>query len=155
MMKILGKKNLDYLTDINEKKIKSAWQLNFGVMFIVILSISIVGINSFRMISDSILKNTKLSSIQLVKQTEKNIETVLSNLDNLTLAVTADGVLPELVRNINTAKDEHKKAEWSRQIREIMNNYVVNRADIADIVVVTNSMDYITSGELTDRKSVV
>lgn len=149
MMKILGKKNLDYLTDINEKKIKSAWQLNFGVMFIVILSISIVGINSFRMISDSILKNTKLSSIQLVKQTAKNIETVLSNLDNLTLAVTADGVLPELVSNINTAKDEHKKAEWSRQIREIMNNYVVNRADIADIVVITNSMDYITSGELT------
>lgn len=149
MIKMRGKKSLDYLSDISEKKLKAAWKLNFGIMLVVILSISLVGLSSFRMISTSILNNSTLSSIQLVRQTSKNIETVLSNIDNLTLAMTSNGELSEFVRKYSISKDEHEKAEYFRQIREIMNTYIVNRDDIADMAVVTNSMEYITSGELT------
>ena len=149
MIKVRGKKSLDYLSDISEKKLKAAWKLNFGIMLIVILSISLVGLSSFRMISKSIQNNSTLSSIQLVRQTAKNIETVLSNIDNLTLAMTSDGELSEFVRKYSISNNEHEKAEYFRQIREIMNTYIVNRDDIADMAVVTNSMEYITSGELT------
>lgn len=149
MIKMRGKKSLDYLSDINEKKLKAAWKLNFGIMFVVILSISLVGLISFRMISTSIQNNSTLSSIQLVKQTSKSIETVLSNIDKLTLAMNSDGVFSELVKKHNLSDNEHEKAECFRQIREIMNTYIVNRVEIADMAVVTNSMEYITSGELT------
>ena len=71
MKNIKLKKSLGYLSDINEEKSKVAWQLNFGVMLIVLLSISVVGVISFKMISTSILNNAKHSSIQLVKQTSK------------------------------------------------------------------------------------
>ncbi len=149
MIKMRGKKSLDYLSDISEKKLKAAWKLNFGIMLVVILSISLVGLSSFRMISTSIQNNSTLSSIQLVRQTAKNIETVLSNIDNLTLSMTSDGELSEFVRRYSISNNEHEKAEYFRQIREIMNTYIVNRDDIADMAVVTNSMEYITSGELT------
>lgn len=156
MIKLRGKKSLDYLGDINEKKLKAAWKVSFGVMLVVMVSITILGTISFRMISRSIQNNSSISSMQLVKQTAKNIETVLSDIDRLTIAMTSDGELYKLVRKHNLSDDEHEKAAYSRKIREIMNTYAVNRDDIADIVVVTNTMDYISSGELiiNDQKDV-
>lgn len=59
MVKFKGRKTIGYLPDINEKKIQVAWQLNFSIVMIVILSITVVGFISFRMISQSILNNTK------------------------------------------------------------------------------------------------
>lgn len=147
MVKFKGRKTIGYLPDINEKKIQVAWQLNFSIVMIVILSITVVGFISFRMISQSILNNTKQSAIQLVKQTSKNVETILGNLDDLALTISRDNDLSELVAQLNSTKDEHEKADCIRKIENILNNYAVNRSDIADIVVVTNSMEYITSGQ--------
>ncbi|MEN2773548.1 sensor histidine kinase [Acetivibrio clariflavus] len=148
MLKIHEKKSLDYLGDINEKKARAVWKVSLGVLLIVMISISILGFISFRMISASIQKNSMTSSIQLVKQTAQNIETILSDIDRLAVAITLDGKLNELVNNFNLSDNEHEKAEYSRHIREIMNIYAVNREDIADMAVVTDTMEYISSGEL-------
>jgi len=149
----IRKKSFDYLSDINEKKLKAAWKLNFAIMIVLILSISAVAIMSFRTISTSIQNNFKRSSIQLVKQTTRNIETVLSNIDKLSVAMTSDGVLANLVKEYTLSNNEHEKAECFRQIQEIMNIHAVNRDEIADMVVVTESMEYITSGELTTNET--
>ena len=148
MIKRRGKKPLDYLGDISERKLKAVWKVSFGVMLVVIISITILGIFSFKMIAASIQNNSVTSSIQLVKQTAKNVEMVLSNIDKLTIAMTSDGELHDLVRKFSLSNNKHEKAEYSRQIKEIMNIYTVNRDDIADVVVVTNTMEYISSGEL-------
>ncbi len=146
MKNFKSKKTLGYLSDINEKKSKVAWQLNLGVMLIVVLSISVVGIISFKMISDSILNSAKLSSIQLVKQTSKNIETILSNLDSLSITMLKDNNFSELVYKLNNTEDEHDREKYTRKIESILNTYAVNRSDLADIAVYTSSKKYITSG---------
>lgn len=147
MKNIKLKKSLGYLSDINEEKSKVAWQLNFGVMLIVLLSISVVGVISFKMISTSILNNAKHSSIQLVKQTSKNIETILSNLDDLSLTILKDDNFSELVYKLNKAKDEHDREHYVRKIEDILNTNAVNRIELADIAVYTSSNKYITSGD--------
>ena len=157
MLKIQRKKSLDYLGDISEKKVSAVWKVSFGVLLVVMISITILGFISFRMISASIQNNSITGSIQLVKETAKNIQTILLDIDRLAVAMTLDGKLHELVKEINLSDDEHEKAEYSRQIREFMNTYAVNREDIADMVVVTDTMEYISSGELIidDQKDVL
>lgn len=153
MIKVRSKKALVYLSDIYKEKRNAAWLLNISFMLIVILCISIVGLISFKTISKSILKNAQTTSNQLVRQTSRNIETILGNLDDLALTISKDSELQELIFKINSVKDEHKKAEYVRKVKCILNKHAVNRSDIADIVVVTNTMEYISNGQLSNRTS--
>jgi two-component system NtrC family sensor kinase len=153
MINLRRNKALVYLSDIYEEKKNATWLLNISIVLVVILCISIVGLISFRTISESILKNVQVTSNQLVKQTTRNIETILENLDDLAFSISKDSELQELIFQINSEKDEHKKAEYIRRVKDILNKHVANRSDIADIVVVTNTMEYINNGLLSNKTS--
>jgi len=53
--------------------------------------------------------------------------------------------MDRLVKMHVTLDDEHKKAANRRSIESILNGYTNTRTDIADIAVVTNTGEYITS----------
>lgn len=136
----------DIINGLDQEKISTAWKLNLGFALIVVSAIAVVGIASFGMIANSMLDHAKVSSTELIKQTSKNMETILTGFDELAMTLSRDNTLAGHVSKHDEILDIHKRAENGRKIQEVLNNYTKTRTDIADIAVVTNDGNYITSG---------
>lgn len=71
----------EVIKGLEEEKISTSWKLNLEFALIVMFSIFVVGAASFGMISNFILNHAKVSSSELIKQTSKNIEAILTGFD--------------------------------------------------------------------------
>lgn len=136
----------DIITSLEKEKVSTAWKLNLGFAAIVMLSIFAVEMTSFAMISNSMLSHAKASSKELIKQTSKNIEVILTGFDELAMTLSRDNTLAEHISVYDDIEDIHFRAENERGIESILNNYAKTRTDIADIAVVSDKGSYITSG---------
>ncbi|MFZ5987391.1 MAG: sensor histidine kinase [Bacillota bacterium] len=136
----------DIINGLEKEKINTAWKLNLGFALIVIISIFAVGAVSFDMIVKSMINHAEVSSKELIKQTSKNLETILAGLDELAMTISRDSVVAGHVSIHDRMEDLHKKADNGRQIQEVLNNYTKTRTDIVDIAVITNKGDYINTG---------
>jgi len=71
----------------------------------------------------------------------------MTGFDDISNEILTNENFDRLVKMHVTLDDEHKKAANRRSIESILNGYTNTRTDIADIAVVTNTGEYITSGE--------
>ncbi|HPD00422.1 MAG TPA: sensor histidine kinase [Acetivibrio sp.] len=136
----------DMINGLEQEKNSTAWKLNIGFALIVVLCIFVVGLASFRMISESMLNHAKASSTELIKQTCRNIETILKGFDEIAMTLSQDNTIAETISEFDSITDVHEKAEKERKICEILNNRIKTRNDITDIAVISNQGDYISSG---------
>jgi len=134
------------INGLEQEKNSTAWKLNIGFALIVVLCIFVVGLASFRMISESMLNHAKASSTELIKQTCRNIETILKGFDEIAMTLSQDNTIAETISEFDSITDVHEKAEKERKICEILNNRIKTRNDITDIAVISNQGDYISSG---------
>lgn len=131
----------------NIKTINKQIRLNIVFGLIVLISTMLLGYLSFDMISDAMIRHAGADNLELVKQITKNIETVMTGFDDISNEILTNENFDRLVKMHVTLDDEHKKAANRRSIESILNGYTNTRTDIADIAVVTNTGEYITSGE--------
>ena len=134
------------INGLEQEKNSTAWKLNIGFALIVVLCIFVVGLASFRMISESMLNHAKASSTELIKQTCRNIETILKGFDEIAMTLSQDSTIAEIVSEFDNIDDLHEKAAKERKIREILDNRIKTRNDITDIAVISNQGSYISSG---------
>lgn len=134
------------INGLEQDKNSTAWKLNIGFALIVVLCIFVVGLASFRMISESMLNHAKASSTELIKQTCRNIETILNGFDEIAMTLSQDNTIAETISEFDSITDVHDKAENERKICEILNNRIKTRNDITDIAVISNQGGYISSG---------
>jgi len=137
----------EVIKGLEEEKISTSWKLNLEFALIVMFSIFVVGAASFGMISNFILNHAKVSSSELIKQTSKNIEAILTGFDELAMTVSRDNTLAEYISVHDSIEDVNLKAQNERKIKEILNNYAKKRKDITNIAVVSNGGTYITPDE--------
>lgn len=133
------------------RKINTRWKVNLSFIIIITTSISALGYISFNMILNAMVSHAREESEMLISQIAKNIEVMLTSLDDIAKDILADGEFKELVKNHDNLIDFHKRAESERIIEGILKNRVRTRADIADLAVVTNRGEYITSSEVKQR----
>ncbi len=135
----------DIVNGLEQEKISTAWKLNIGFALVVVLSILVVGSTSFRMISESMLNHAKASSTELIKQTCRNLETILKGFDEIAMTLSQDDTIAQSIGEYDSLDDFHKKEATERKIREILDNRIKTRSDIIDIAVISNNGGYISS----------
>lgn len=138
----------DIINGLEKEKVSTAWRLNLGLAVIVMLSIFVLNVACFGMISNSMLSHAKENSTELIKQTSNNIEVILTSFDEMAMTLSRNHTLAEYIIGHDDIKDIHLRTENERRIEEILNNYAKKRKDIANIAVVSNGGAYITSGEV-------
>lgn len=141
-----NKGSKDILKESGKQGINTSWRLNIAFVLVIILSISAVGFVSFRMIAQAVIDNARSNSKELIKQTAKNIEVILKAPDDISTTILSNDSFKNFVKIHSSLSDQHKKAQNERRITEILDNYIRARTDIADIAVITNKGEYITSG---------
>jgi len=129
-----------------KSKILNAWKLIAAFAAIVIICVSIVVWATFYMISNSMLEHSRQSSKELIKQTSKNIQTVLEQLDDFAMIVSRDNKLATYVLEHDNIEDENEKNQNLKRINEILNNYCKTREEIDHISIVTRNNTHIING---------
>ncbi len=129
----------------------SAWSINIALGFIFIVTISIVIFSSFNMISNSMLEHAAINSKELIKQTAKNIQTALGELDDISMTMSRDDAIANRVIEYSTSNDEIEKVVNLKMLEEFLNNYCKTREDIVDVAIITNDNKYISSGDSSKR----
>lgn len=147
MMVNLFKKSQNTRAKLNPLKKSSPWKLNLAFAIIVILSIFAVTYIAFTMISRSMVEQAQNSSKELIRQTTKNLKTVLAGVDDIAMMISRDSVVSECVININNTQDPYVRGSNMRSIEEILNNNAITRSYMSDIGVITNNGIYISSGQ--------
>lgn len=132
---------------LNKKIISKQMRLNVAFVLIVMISTALLGYLSFNMISDDMIRHTSTDSLELVKQISNNIETIMTGFDDVSTGILMDESFDKYVKLHGRLKNEHKRAANGRNIEDILNRSTKTRTDIADIAVITNIGEYITSGE--------
>lgn len=130
----------------NDHKILNVWKLSVAFSAIVIVSIAIVVFASFRMISNSMLEHSRSSSKELIKQTSKNIQTVLQDLDQLAMTISREERFATRVLGHDTITDGNEKVQNLKLIEAILNNYCKTRQDIDYLSIVTKNNFHIING---------
>lgn len=134
------------LKNLKLQKIDRRWGLNAAFILIVTLSVSLVGYVSFSIISDAMISHARKDSMELIKQITRNIEVIMTGFDDITTGILRDDGFNECIRIHDSLTDDHKKADNGRKIEGVLSNRARTRTDIADIAVVTNKGEYLTSG---------
>ncbi len=134
------------LSHSKNHKILNAWKLNIAFSSIVIICISIVVWATFNIMSISMLNHATENSRELIKQTSKNIQTILEQLDDFAMTVSRDNKLATCVLEHDAIEDENEKAENLKRIDEILNNYCKTRGEIDYISIVTRENSHIING---------
>jgi len=108
-----------------KNKILNAWKLIAAFAAIVIICVSIIVWASSYMMANSILEHSRESAKELIKQTSKNIQTVLEQLDDFAMTVSRDNKLATYVLEYDNIEEEEEKKKKNEIIEEIMNLYGV------------------------------
>ncbi|HPT90734.1 MAG TPA: sensor histidine kinase [Acetivibrio sp.] len=128
--------------------VNTHWKVNLSFIIIIIMSVSILGHVSFRMISEAVVSHARQESEMLISQITKNVEVILTGLDSVVKDILNEKNFKELVRDYDNLTDFHQRAESERIIEGILKNRARTRTDIADIAVVTKKGEYITSSDV-------
>ncbi|WP_265446583.1 hypothetical protein [Acetivibrio straminisolvens] len=143
----LSKHIKSVLKILNIKLISKQIRLNMAFGLIVLISTTLLGYLSFNMVSDAMVRHASEDNLVLIKQITNNIETIMIGFDDVSNGILADENFDRLVKLHIKLDNEHRKATNGRNIEDILNSRTNTRTDIADIAVVTNTGEYITSGE--------
>jgi len=141
-----------------ERKILNAWKLIISFSAIVIIGIAIVVWASLNIMSSSILDHTRENSKELVKQTAKNIETILGQIDDYAMTVSRDDELATLVIKHDSIQKGDEKVQNLKRIDEMLSNYCKTREEIDYISIITRENTHIINGyqqKLLDDVSVL
>ncbi|HOM03502.1 MAG TPA: sensor histidine kinase [Acetivibrio sp.] len=135
------------LKKLNIQGIKKQIRFNICFGLIVLVSTTLLGYLSYNMISADMIHHTADDNFELIKQISNNIETIMTGFDNISNEILTNEKFDKLVKAHVKLDNEHKRAANRREIEDILNGYTNTRIDIADIAVITNTGEYITSGE--------
>lgn len=143
-----AKRLFSYTLKASKKRtLISPWSINIALGFIFIVAISIVVFSSFSMISNSMIEHAAVNSQELIKQTVKNIETALGELDDISMTMSRDDAIANRVKEYSNSDDEIQKVVNKKMLEEILNNYCKYREDVVDVAVIANNNKYISSGD--------
>ncbi|WP_027622512.1 sensor histidine kinase [Acetivibrio clariflavus] len=129
-----------------KNKILNAWKLIAAFAAIVIICVSIIVWASSYMMANSILEHSRESAKELIKQTSKNIQTVLEQLDDFAMTVSRDNKLATYVLEYDNIEDEEEKKQKLELIDEILNKYCKTREEIDHISIITKNNTHILNG---------
>lgn len=130
-----------------KRKRYNFWNFNAAISFIVIISILILVFASFNMISNSMLDHTRNNSEELIKQTAKNLQTVLEAFDEFAMTISRDDKIANYVLKHENITDERERAKNISAIEEVLKGYCQTTQGIEDISVITNKNTCITCGD--------
>lgn len=123
------------------------WNFKIAISAIVIISILILVFASFNVISNSLLDHARENSEELIKQTAKNVQTVLEAFDDLAMTISRDNKIANTVLKLESITDERERAENISTIEEVLKEYYQTTQGIEDITVVTNKNTLIICGD--------
>ncbi|HHV30598.1 MAG TPA: sensor histidine kinase [Clostridium sp.] len=127
--------------------IKKQMRFNAAFALIILILTTLLGYLSFNMISNAMINHASADSLELIKQISNNIETIMIGFDDISNGILRNEGFDNLVKMHGQLDNEHKRATNGRNIEDILNTLTKTRTDIADIAVITNIGEYITSGE--------
>jgi len=136
----------ELLLHSQKNKILKAWKLIAALAVIVILCVSIIVWASFHIMSNSMVEHSRKSSKELIKQTSKNIQTVLEQLDDFAMTVSRDNKLATYVLEYDNIEDEREKKQKLELIGEILSKYCKTREEIDHISIITKNNTHILNG---------
>ena len=128
-------------------KILKAWKLITAFAAIVIICISIVIWAAFNIMSNSMLDHSRENAKELIKQTSKNIQTILEQMDDFAMTVSRDNKLATYVLEHDDIEDENEKKQNLMSIDKILDNYQMTREEIDYISIVTRNNTHIINGQ--------
>lgn len=128
-------------------KILKAWKLITAFAAIVIICISIVIWAAFNIMSDSMLDHSRENAKELIKQTSKNIQTILEQMDDFAMTVSRDNKLATYVLEHDDIEDENEKKQNLMSIDKILDNYQMTREEIDYISIITRNNTHIINGQ--------
>lgn len=129
-----------------KNKILKAWNLVAAFAAIFTICISIVVWATFNIMANSMLEHSRENSKELVKQTSKNIQTILEQLDDFAMIVSRDNELATYVLEHDNIEDEKEKNKNLERINEILDNYCKTREEIDYISIITRNNTHIING---------
>lgn len=132
---------------LNMLIIKKQMRFNAAFALIILILTTLLGYLSFNMISNAMINHASADSLELIKQISNNIETIMIGFDDISNGILRNEGFDNLVKMHGQLDNEHKRATNGRNIEDILNTLTKTRTDIADIAVITNIGEYITSGE--------
>ena len=130
----------------NKSKILKAWKLITAFAAILTICISIIVWSTFYIMANSMLNHSRESSKELIKQTSKNIQTILEQLDDFAMTVSRDNKLATYVLEHDTIEDENEKSQNLMRIDKILDNYCKTREEVDYISIVTRNNTHIING---------
>lgn len=131
------------------KRIKIGLKLNISFVGITALSLTIVVMFCFNLVRSTLIEQSRESTYELIKQTSSNIRIVLEEIDKTSMALSRDNELAGKTAELNNMRDEVLLLRKQNEIKEILNRALLNRTDITNAMVVSNTGSGVVNGQQT------
>jgi len=106
----------------------------FAFSCLIVFTVIVIGVVSYSLSYDAVVKNSREYTYQLIEQVNENIEAYVTNMENISLMTLFNNDVQEYLSRENFDSEE-EKAEYENNIMQIFNLVLSTRKDITSIMV--------------------
>lgn len=119
------------LMNFKFKSIQSTIAVAFS--FLILFTTLVIGAISFGLTYDTVEKNSRAYTYQLIEQVNRNIESYITNMENVSLMTLYNNDVREYLTNENLSSEEEKAYE--DKIKAFFNSILGTRKDISSVMI--------------------
>lgn len=120
--------------------------LSFAIIITSMLFVIFISLNT---ISSTLINQESKNTYEMIKQTQINLKVVLTEIEKLSLSLSRDDEITNLVTNLDKEQDQLVAASIINDIAKSIDRNLLTQTDIVNISIVTNSGQIVTSGNHT------
>ncbi len=118
---------------------------------IIIVSLSISFIMTFKIIQDTLLEQNSKGTYEVINQTTNNLQIILEGIDTMAMEISRDDEVAQRIIKMDSAKDEAEQNRYQSEIKTLLSDYVDSNLDLDLALVVTPKNRTVTSGQKAVR----
>lgn len=100
---------------------------------LILFTVLVISVISFSMTSDAVEKNSREYTYQLIEQVNRNIESYITNMENISLMTLYNNDVHEYLSR--GSLNEEEKRSYTDKITKLFNSILTSRKDISSIMI--------------------
>ncbi len=125
------KRFIDSITYFRFNRIQSS--ITAAFMFLVLFTVLIIAAISFSLTYDAVEKNSREYTYQLIEQVNRNIESYITNMENISIMTIYNNDVREYLTRDDLSKEEEEV--YLRKIKLLFDSILSTRKDISSIMI--------------------
>lgn len=127
----MGKRYFGSFMNFKFKRIQSS--ITAAFLFLVLFTVLIIAAISFRLTYEAVEKNSREYTYQLIEQVNRNIESYITNMENISIMTLFNNDVREYLTRDDLSSEE--EAVYAEKIKLLFDSILSTRQDISSIMV--------------------